>query len=369
MLYEKLNLQNGNILTAEHLTHIEKGIAAANHNSDLKGKKYYAFGDSIVMNQKTRRGYVTEMVERYGLVASNFGYSGHTLVQDYSTLSAKDFSDVAVVTIAYGVNDCRIGDPLGTADSTEVTTFAGALNSLLAKIYTDNPKCYVLVLTPIQRLLVNGLGSFNENKNGDTLYDFADMCIEVAGRNSTRSIDLFRNCGLNQHNLAYYTDEGVHPTNEGYKKMSAMVISAFDEMFAIAFAEKASKAPLNLEDARGTIVNGSDLTWDYGHIDAKGGLTINSTVPSYSSDFVNAYKATNITITDTNAKSLRYAEYDENGNLISRTTTGYSNHQLVGDLNSTTVFVRVTVVLNGKVGSEDDSEQAAKDAGIVITFN
>jgi hypothetical protein len=42
---------------------------------------------------------------------------------------------------------------------------------------------------------------------------------------------------------------------------------------------------------------------------------------------------------------------------------------LAGDLSSNTVFVRVTVMLNSAVGSEDDSEQAAKDAGIVITFN
>lgn len=158
----------------------------------LKGKKYYATGDSIVDMQGTLtapetfgdtgyttdlqgrdisgitvEGYVTAIERRYGLAATNFGKGGHTLVGDFSTLSTMDYSDVALVTIAYGVNDARSGVPLGTVNSTDTTTFAGALNQLLRKIYTNNPECRVLVLTPIQRLYVSDFGIGTPNANGN----------------------------------------------------------------------------------------------------------------------------------------------------------------------------------------------------------
>lgn len=226
----------------------------------LKGLIYYAFGDSIVDMQGTLtspetfgdtgytsdlqsrnitgitvEGYVTAIERRYGLVATNYGKSGHTLVADYATLATLSYSDVALVTIAYGVNDARTGVPLGTVNSTDITTFAGALNMLLRKIYTDNPECRVVVLTPIQRLYVSEFGIGTPNANGNYLVDFVDMCKKVAAKRSTKCIDMYRDCGINQTNLYYYTVEGVHPVNQGFTRMCGAVIPVLDEMFAVEF--------------------------------------------------------------------------------------------------------------------------------------
>lgn len=226
----------------------------------LNGLKYYACGDSIVDIQGTLtapetfgdsgytsdlqsrnitditvEGYVTAIEQRYGLVATNCGNSGHTLVQDYASLAAKDYSDVALVTIAYGCNDARTNVPLGTVNSTDVTTFAGALNQLLRKIYTDNPECRVIVLTPIQRLYVSDFGIGTANANGNYLVDFVDMCKKVAAKRSSKCIDMYRDCGINQTNLYYYTVEGVHPVNQGFARMKGAIIPVLDNMFALEY--------------------------------------------------------------------------------------------------------------------------------------
>lgn len=228
--------------------------------SFLSGLKYYALGDSVVAMQGTAAepltfgdsgyssdlqgrditnitvdGYVSAIENRYGLAATNYGAAGHTLVQDYASLAAKDYSDVALVTISYGCNDARTNVPLGTVNSTDVTTFAGALNQLLRKIYTNNPECRVIVLTPIQRLYVSDFGIGTANSNGNYLIDFVDMCKKVAAKRSTKCIDMYRDCGINQTNLYFYTVEGVHPVNQGFARMKGAIIPVLDDMFALEY--------------------------------------------------------------------------------------------------------------------------------------
>lgn len=226
----------------------------------LNGLKYYALGDSIVDNQGTTalpetfgsigytndlqgnnisditvKGYIQAIEEKYGLVCTNYGKAGHTIVGDFSTIMALDYSDVALVTIAYGVNDARTGVTLGTVNSTDGTTFAGALNQILRKIYTDNPECRVIVLTPLQRLYVSEFGIATPNANGDYLIDFVDMCKKVAQKRSTRCIDMYRDSGINQTNLYFYTVEGVHPLNPCYLRMAMPILKTLEEMTLLEF--------------------------------------------------------------------------------------------------------------------------------------
>lgn len=213
--------------------------------SFLSGKKYFALGDSIVMNSGTKAspvtvngqvlyGYTQAIQDRYGLACTNKGQSGHHIVQDYSMLSGLDYTTVTLVTIGYGVNDGRLNVPLGTRESTDTSTFAGALGSLLRKIYTDNKDCRVLVLTPIQRLVVNNWGSYTQNNNGNTLEEFAEMCKAVANYYGTPCVDLFHNSGLNAMNLSTLTAEGVHPLNKGYNRIANCILPYTDGLFGLS---------------------------------------------------------------------------------------------------------------------------------------
>jgi hypothetical protein len=250
-------------LTADGVTvEISKSSGGGGTGADygyLKGLKSYHLGDSIVEIQGTTAdpkkfgnwytydlqgrdireitvsGYVQAIESRYGLVATNYGKSGHTLVADYPTLASLNYSDVALVTIAYGVNDARTGVPLGTVNSTDASTFAGALNNLLRKIYTDNPECRVLVLAPLQRLHVTDFGIATPNGNGNYLIDFVNMCKAVAEKRSTAFLDQYRCTGINQTNLYYYTVEGVHPVNQGFARIKNAVIGILDELFALEY--------------------------------------------------------------------------------------------------------------------------------------
>lgn len=226
----------------------------------LKGLKYYACGDSIVDMQGaltapetfgdsgyrtdlqsrdisgiTVEGYVSAIERRYGLVATNYGRGGETLIAGYRRLAVLDYSDVALVTIAYGVNDARTGVPLGDVNSADISTFAGAMNNLLRKIYTDNPECRVVILTPIQRLYVSDFGIGTPNANGHYLIDFCRMCEKVAAKRSTACINMYEACGINQTNLYYYTAEGVHPVNQGFARMTNAIIPVLDGLFSVPY--------------------------------------------------------------------------------------------------------------------------------------
>lgn len=244
---------------ADYLAENPVGSAIADYGF-LRGKKYYALGDSIVQMQGTMtnpetfgdcgynrdlqnrvisgitvEGYVGAIERRYGLAATNYGRGGETLVAGYKRLAALDYSDAALVTIAYGVNDAGTGVPLGDVNSTNISTFAGAMNRLLRKIYTDNPECRVVILTPTQRLNVSGFGIDTPNANGHYLIDFCRMCQKVAAKRSTACINMYEVCGINQTNLYYCTVEGVHPVNQGFARMTNAIIPVLDGLFSLPY--------------------------------------------------------------------------------------------------------------------------------------
>lgn len=208
----------------------------------MNGKVYWALGDSIVERQGTKGnlseyyndsalyGYIPRIEETFGLTAVNKGNGGHWLAQDIDALLALDYSGVDLITIAYGTNDGKQAKPIGTVDSSDTTTYAGAMNALLTKIYTDNPMCKVLVLTPLQRNAQNDYGSFVPDANGKTLEDFANMAAAVAGRNATPCVDLFHKSGITAGNFSTVLYDGLHPKNAGYARIWNAMRSALIEM-------------------------------------------------------------------------------------------------------------------------------------------
>ena len=209
------------------------------------GQKYYSLGDSLTARHLqpqenaapavTLTGYQEALTARWGLELTNFGVGGETVVQGCPRLLAVDYRKAALVTVGYGVNDARTGVPLGvpgagTAARYDTRTFCGAYRALLDKIYDDNPECRVLLLTPLQRLRINGFGVDDRNANGDRLRDFADAVLELGALYATRVCDLYRLSGINQRNLAYYTVDGVHPDNRGYIRMAAAVLAEAEKL-------------------------------------------------------------------------------------------------------------------------------------------
>lgn len=224
--------------------------AQTNDLLKLSGSSYIALGDSIVDYQGVTGsphangyvyGYIEAMEYLYKVVCTNLGNAGHTVTQDISTLLSTSFTNAKIVTIGYGVNDARLAEaPLGTTQDVydaQNPTFCGAMNALIQKIYTDNPTCYVLVLAPIQRAYTNNFGSFTPNANGDTLEDYANACVKVAGYNGTPCIDMFHNSGINSVTQSSLLKDGVHPNAKGYVKMFAAMKPVLDGMISASVVD------------------------------------------------------------------------------------------------------------------------------------
>jgi hypothetical protein len=82
---------------------------------------------------------------------------------------------------------------------------------------------------------VTDFGIATPNANGNYLIDFVNMCKAIAEKRSTAFLDQYRCTGINQTNLYYYTVEGVHPVNQGFKRIKNAVVGILDELFAIEY--------------------------------------------------------------------------------------------------------------------------------------
>lgn len=231
----------------------------------LTGKRYIAMGDSIVQTQGSNssivyytgtdlqgntydnvemRGYIRDIEDRYGVVATAYGDSGGYLQRNYAKRCCLDYSNVALVTIAFGTNDAHYSHTLGTVNALDSESYAGCLNHLVQKILMDNPECRIIICTPPQRLTVNGFGSWTHGDGGTgtpTLADFADMAKAVAERNSIPCADFFYDCGLNQTSLYFFSKDGVHPLNSGFKCMSNCIIPIVDDLLNVPWDTSANR--------------------------------------------------------------------------------------------------------------------------------
>ena len=54
--------------------------------------------------------------------------------------------------------------------------------------------------------------------------DIVSAIIEIGRLHSTPVCDMYRNSGLNQTNLSYYTTDGVHPNDAGYVRMANLLM-------------------------------------------------------------------------------------------------------------------------------------------------
>lgn len=210
------------------------------------GKKINWIGDSIVDG----RDFDEEVCEVLGLIkSSEYGINGSTialnadgsdgrnaLCERYSQMS----DDADLIAVSCGTNDFQYAwCPIGDINSTEKTTFYGALKRLCEGLIDKYPKKIIFFTTPIKRAqpFADGAGGeytadgvmttpFSKNKYGKTLGDYADIIKEVCGYYSIPVLDMYRESLLNPH-LASQQDmfDSVytHPNTTGQKIMARRV--------------------------------------------------------------------------------------------------------------------------------------------------
>lgn len=206
-----------------------------NPQQPLKGHKINVLGDSISYGINTSKSYVgdlktvtgAETVRNYGLpsasIAQRAGKSWNWDTVDPLIVHYQEMDkDADVIFLFGGVNDWVAGRPLGKFGDTDITTFYGALDTLLANLRSQYVGATILEATPLQtdwttRPAANGT-SDGKNSQGLMLSDYVDAIKQVAGKYSVPVLDLYHGMfyPFNSDFKSKYMTDSLHPTRAGH---------------------------------------------------------------------------------------------------------------------------------------------------------
>ena len=261
MAYERLNLEDGCVLTAEHIAHIEDGIesginSAGKSQSPWAGKKLVVMGDSITWGAYADDGEIWWQVLAASLecsevvgngvggscfsTQSDYGTSNSPMVSRYANLPA----DGDLYLVFGGTNDYGHGSPLGTIEDTTDVSFYGAMHIIINGLMAKNPTARIAFMTPLHRYGFGTTASGTKliydttpNEAGYILEDYRDAIIKKCARHGIPVIDTYQLSGMDfslgqdgssQFNASAagvhpWTTDGLHPNGEGHRKLAERV--------------------------------------------------------------------------------------------------------------------------------------------------
>ena len=229
-------------------------------------KKWNVLGDSITSINYSRPNWWEIIKDKYNMTVNNYGISGTTLAhtddrhlwdydfgkldsstigynpEDPSTWStgncmcerfSKMSNDVDLITVMGGTNDGSV--KLGTWNSTDTSTFYGALNVLITGLINKYPNKKIAFFTPIQSAncyltnVANASAELDKKSAADTLS--LQLRAEAIKRKCKQyaipCLDLFNESGINgvggRKTENYRTDDNLHPSVTGNKNMSVVI--------------------------------------------------------------------------------------------------------------------------------------------------
>lgn len=228
-------LVKGNSLPDSYVPYGVRKYDANNVN-----KTIVCFGDSITAQDgkaykethsesgQIAKGYQTYLRELLGATVNTQGYIGHTMPGILPYVKEYNYEGVDCVTLTAGANDFRysaeeIGSVLPIGSVFDETTYIGSFQSAIEHILNANPRCRVVLVTPIK----------GYTKNGDTLRvmpeAYPDALKEIADLYSLPLCDWYYHSGINDLTLSVYNGDSedlsykLHPTNAGYERMGIML--------------------------------------------------------------------------------------------------------------------------------------------------
>lgn len=131
-----------------------------------------------------------------------------------------NFADYDMFVFGAGTNDWNGVIPLGEYDSTEKTTIFGAMNYILNKAYSDNPKIKIFFWTPLQRYKKGStvINPHTTTVGGITLENYAKSIENYCKYKGINVINMFENSIINEYNWqdTEICKDGLHPGETGY---------------------------------------------------------------------------------------------------------------------------------------------------------
>ncbi len=201
----------------------------------LEGLKINFLGDSITegAGATTPDGAYHQIIKKnYGLAkANNYGIGGTRIARqvvpseqtryDYTFEMRADIMDrnVDAVVVFGGTNDYGHGDAkFGSFEDECVSTYCGAVNSLITKLEKDFPDAEIVFMTPIHRVAENE----PSKATGKILADYADAMRKICKKRNIKLIDLFELNNMDPYDENLFVD-GLHPNDAGHTVLGEIV--------------------------------------------------------------------------------------------------------------------------------------------------
>ena len=217
-----------------------EGLETFLPSSKYYGKTIANLGDSITdFNNVVRYDVLTVGYQHYletqlGCTTVELAKSGHTMQQIYTDYVVPNhFANYDAVTLFAGTNnyaqnqEAYLGDVLPIGSNFDTSSFTGAYQKTIEKIYNDNPDIRIYLIVPQK-----GWFTSYPTANGvtsDMTTAIPNKIIEIAEIYSLPVLDLYRHSGINRLTEGVYINDGTasfrfHPSNEGYEKMSELIV-------------------------------------------------------------------------------------------------------------------------------------------------
>jgi lysophospholipase L1-like esterase len=212
---------------------------------------WYALGDSITQGFYSEEGtdgiagetpnnYPTYGAALMGWKLRNLGVGGSGYLKASTSLglpNAKgqvngiDFAYCDICTLAYGVNDWHYNQEIGTVnDSKDLgTTMASNMKYVIEKILSDNPRCRLNIMLPLNCSTYGGTfetdwGLNTELPTSGTLQHVIDVIRDVAEYYHLPIIDQSNTGIVNRYNINTVLPDGIHPSVETYKPYGERIV-------------------------------------------------------------------------------------------------------------------------------------------------
>lgn len=212
---------------------------------------WYAVGDSItqgyfsylddagkgVLDFDANRVWSKLLAEKTGWILNNQAVGGSGFVHKATVLDKLsgrdhidgiDFSEAELVTIAFGINDWKGNQKLGTVEDDLATggTIYSNMRYIIEKIQKDNPNVEIVVIAPMNSsrfgLAEKGWSLGYRFSKSKTLQNVYDVMADVCDHYNLPLIDLTHNAEINSDIQNWFPD-GVHPSLEKHVRLAEIL--------------------------------------------------------------------------------------------------------------------------------------------------
>ena len=200
-----------------------KKIIILPNSSQFNNKTWNAIGDSITWLNK----YEPIVANALGIsTVRNYGKSGFSTVMLKGEVSSWD-NDADLISFFAGTNDFGRCDDLSTTEN--------SVDYIFSNLKTKYPNKKIVVCLPIQRWgytgdTVNGSQPTMTNSKGIKLWQYCEIIMKKANQYDLPVLDLYNLSGITKDNINIYTADGLHPNDDGFKKISAVMIDFFNSI-------------------------------------------------------------------------------------------------------------------------------------------